>query len=333
MWEFVPSQTQWIWKDGSRYSNQTGYYNGYQSVGRPGARYGFVNWVDPKQKDTLWLFGGNGYGDSGSHLLNDLWRYIEGEGWVWIAGHSTENSGSYQGENKYPGGRERSIGWTDKDGGLWIYGGYGFGYVEYGTLDDLWRFYSNKWTWVSGSVDRDPPPAYTGSRQSPGGIVGPQTWKLLNGNVLLYGGVNNGITNNDIWEWRFDTADWKWLSGSRGQLTDGGRGEKGKTFSKNMLPSRHVGSTAIDSEGSLWLFGGMKSNYLTLYNDLWRYTQDDGWVWITGSDRFNQPNNLRDSSEITPGGRSGQVMWIDNNNNLWLFGGYDGFFLLYSSHP
>jgi hypothetical protein len=42
---------------------------------------------------------------------------------------------------------------------------------------------------------------------------------------------------------------------------------------------------------------------------------------MAGSDQFNRPSNYDGPGEITPGGRDGSAMWIDNNDNLWLFGG------------
>lgn len=42
------------------------------------------------------------------------------------------------------------------------------------------------------------------------------------------------------------------------------------------------------------------------------------WVWMGGSDKFNQPNGVN-----TPGGRTYPATWTDASGNLWLFGGSD----------
>src|SRR5690554_7110334 len=111
-----------MWQSGSNVVNQLGQYVSYEPVGVPGARYGSLSWVDPKHEDTFWMFGGIGYGASSSIYLNDLWRYRKEEGWVWIDGHSTQVYGVYTGAVKYPGGRQLSVGWTDKEGSLWLFG-------------------------------------------------------------------------------------------------------------------------------------------------------------------------------------------------------------------
>ena len=137
---------------------------------------------------------------------------------------------------------------------------------------------------------------------------------------------------NDIWEWEPTSHQWKWLNGSQGEYTLGQRGAKGEANLGNILGIRYNGNTAIDSQGSLWLFGGVSSSassnlilflsdFLGQFNDLWKYSESDDWVWMAGSDQFNQPNNYDGPGEITPGGRSYSAMWIDNNDTLWLFGG------------
>ena len=64
------------------------------------------------------------------------------------------------------------------------------------------------------------------------------------------------------------------------------------------------------------------------YNDLWRYSESEGWVWIDGSDQLNQPNEYT-GNETHPGGRYYSAMWIDKNNALWLFGGAGSGLLFY----
>ena len=66
------------------------------------------------------------------------------------------------------------------------------------------------------------------------------------------------------------------------------------------------------------------------FNDLWRYSESEGWIWIDGSDQLNIPSNY---SEIDPypGGRDGSAIWIDENDNLWIFGGYAGFIFYFNN--
>src|SRR5690554_2334859 len=165
------------------------------------------------------MFGGWGYGsDSNESLiyLNDLWRYRKGEGWVWIAGNSTQENGVYEGNVTYPGGRQLATGWTDKEGGLWLFGGFGYGASSGGMLNDLWRFFNGSWEFIGGSDTRYPPANYTESDPTPGGNYGSHVWKFPNGTVWLFGGISIDLTTlaNDIWEWEPTSHQWKWLSGS-----------------------------------------------------------------------------------------------------------------------
>src|SRR5690554_1724669 len=85
-----------------------------------------------------------------------------------------------------------------------------------------------------------------------------QAWQFPNGTVWLFGGnIVGDIIVNDIWEWDPTSCRWRWLSGEKGVPTEGQRGAKGKSNVGNILGSRHSGSTAVDSQGSLWLFGGL----------------------------------------------------------------------------
>jgi hypothetical protein len=59
-------------------------------------------------------------------------------------------------------------------------------------------------------------------------------------------------------------------------------------------------------------------------NDLWKFDGKE-WVWVSGSDQPNQngiygEKGIPDPNNI-PGGREGQVSWMDNSGNMWLFGG------------
>ncbi|MFX1451691.1 MAG: Kelch repeat-containing protein [Promethearchaeota archaeon] len=92
----------------------------------------------------------------------------------------------------------------------------------------------------------------------------------------------------------------------------------------NVPGARQYSISWIDSNDTLWLFGGWdkNANYL---NDLWKF---DGmhWTWVSGTDLTNQlgiygTKGVADSSNV-PGARNYGISWIDSNNTLWLFGGY-----------
>ena len=61
MWKY--DGNNWIWISGSNIYNQQGNYaqQGISSSSNiPGARDSSVSWID--KNNTLWLFGGNGFG-------------------------------------------------------------------------------------------------------------------------------------------------------------------------------------------------------------------------------------------------------------------------------
>jgi len=91
------------------------------------------------------------------------------------------------------------------------------------------------------------------------------------------------------------------------------------------VPGARQSAGWIDTQNNFWIFGGNgydsngNENFL---NDLWKF---DGynWTWISGS---NQIDNLGycvglSSPLNSPGARSQHNVWIDRNNNFWLFGG------------
>jgi len=78
VWMFSPSTSEWTWMAGANVADQGGTYG---SLGEPnpsnipGARQWPSSWTDAS--GNLWLFGGNGYGESNGAYgnLNDLWEY------------------------------------------------------------------------------------------------------------------------------------------------------------------------------------------------------------------------------------------------------------------
>ena len=147
LWKF--DGTNWTWVSGSDTVDQSGIYGmkGVADAGNiPGARASSRSWTD--SEGYFWLFGGSGYDSSGTRgRLNDLWKY-DGTNWTWVSGSNVEDQAGVYGSKgtaasgNNPGGRFASASWTDSDGNLWLFGGFGIdsgGDVpEY--LNDLWKF-------------------------------------------------------------------------------------------------------------------------------------------------------------------------------------------------
>jgi N-acetylneuraminic acid mutarotase len=78
LWEFSPSSGEWTWASGSTAGKANGVYGTLGAASpsnTPGARQGPNTWID--SSGNLWMFGGTGYGSSGSTsgALDDLWFF------------------------------------------------------------------------------------------------------------------------------------------------------------------------------------------------------------------------------------------------------------------
>ncbi len=139
----VSAQTnEWSWMGGSNTvdcnlplgCSELGVYGtlGVHSAGNiPGGRYGEVTWTD--KSGNFWLFSGDraGYGGVGQ---NDLWEFNPSTNqWTWVSGSNmTDQPGVYgtlgvPAAENIPGARWLGVGWTDKSGNFWEFGGFSLG--------------------------------------------------------------------------------------------------------------------------------------------------------------------------------------------------------------
>ncbi len=239
LWEFNPSTRQWAWMGGSRFINQPGVY-GYlhdpSTANIPGARDSGMAWVD--KLGEFWFFGGEGLGATKTAgAFNDLWMFDPSNlTWTWAMGSAY--GGTYGGfytnllgqggvygklgvpdPGNTPGSRTASATFTDAQGNLWLYGGYGWDSGgNMGYLDDLWEFDRTKWLWAwMGGHEIAPPPAtfstygpyrVPSSLTNPGprsGAVGftdkaGNPW--LFGGAISYGGPTTTVLYNDLFEYQ-----------------------------------------------------------------------------------------------------------------------------------
>ena len=145
LWKY--SGGEWIWMGGPNIANEPGTY-GTRGVAAPGnvppPRWGGVGWTDAA--GNFWLFGG----DAGpGYDFNDLWRYSNGE-WTWMSGsNQAVQLGAYgtQGvtaPGNVPGARDSAVGWIDRSGNLWLFGGedtLSIGLAQGGgKFNDLWKY-------------------------------------------------------------------------------------------------------------------------------------------------------------------------------------------------
>jgi N-acetylneuraminic acid mutarotase len=109
-----------------------------------------------------------------------------------------------------PGARDYLVSWTDKNGGLWLFGGAGLDSTgANGSLNDLWEFDGSSWTWVSGSNVAEQAGIYgtkgtASSSNFPGGRLGFVSWTDKTNNLWLFGGDGLDASGarsflNDLW--------------------------------------------------------------------------------------------------------------------------------------
>jgi len=264
------------------------------------------------------------------HLLAQSYVYE----WAWMAGSDTQDFSASFGwpgvygelgqfsENNRPSAREFTTSWTDKQGRLWLFGGFGSdSTVNYGDLNDLWVFDSSlgprgEWAWMSGNKTINclgcARPAVYGqlgkfaASNDPGGRIRPVSWTDRDGKLWMFGGWyvdsnNREIDLNDLWE--FDPArgihgQWAWMGGSNthpspcslgycGQA--GTYGERGQFAAMNVPGARDGASGVVDASGSLLLFGGTgfdANGTFGQLNDVWKFDPSIGslgeWAWMAG---------------------------------------------------
>ena len=203
LWKF--DGDNWTWISGDNIQDEPGIYGTKgiaDSANVPGSRYGGVSWAD--SKGNLWLFGGIGSTEiRTSGALNDLWEF-DGTNWTWVSGDKSDKRTGVYGfmgvadSNNKPGSRYGSIGWTDSEDNLWLFGGMGYNKTRPSLLNDLWKFDGTNWTWVSGKKlsgspdkENEPEPRYYSI-----------CWTDSKGNLWLFGGRKNYSDDfNDLWKY------------------------------------------------------------------------------------------------------------------------------------
>jgi N-acetylneuraminic acid mutarotase len=261
LWKYNTTTNQWTWVSASLPTsdliNQNGVYGAPSTpaaTNTPGGRQSAVGWVDAA--GNLWLFGGEGEDSAGTAngILNDLWEYnIANNQWTFVMGSSlvaTPQDGVYGGALPsigpvntasaagttgllsptpgalLPGSRRGSTAWTDANGNLWLFGGWGLdatGANGNGFLNDLWSYTPSSnpvnpgtWTWIKGSDTTNQNgsygtlkrPYFTNVNWTPGGRTGAVKWVDSQGELWLFGGQGYDSTSttgngylNDLWRY------------------------------------------------------------------------------------------------------------------------------------
>ncbi len=369
-------QGQWIYQSTSAQQSGgetscTGYIGAtgvYGTLGVPGAdnvpgsRGPAAQWTG--LNGNLWLFGGQSHVGTSCADTNDLWMYnISTKEWTWMGGSDSYPVGYQPGvygtlgkfaSTNVPGSRDRSVGWTDKSGNLWLFGGYGYDATgTQGYLNDLWEFNpsTRQWAWMGGSKVVNQRGAYgtlhvAQAGNIPGAREEASEWTDHNGNLWLFGGVGydgTGATGNlnDLWEFNVATRQWAWMTGSNTINHYGVYGTLHAPSATNTPGARGGAAAWVDAQGLFWLFGGNGEGAPTtsgLMNDLWEFNPTNlNWTWAAGNSRVGTYSGVNygfsnGSAGVygtlgtpdpgnTPGSRSAASTWTDAQGNLWLYGG------------
>jgi len=338
----------WVWMHGDNEGQKNGVY-GTQGISsplnKPGSRTLSAGWATPD--GNLWLFGGYGNNSTATGRLNDLWKYNISSGeWTWVKGDdATEVRGFYGppavgSASTRPGARSKFAAWTDRDGGLWLFGGFGKAVSNTTALplNDLWRYNpaTNRWVWMHGDSVAARPGEYgvkgvPAPNNRPGSRSNSAYWTDNQGNFWLFGGQGYGSNPattgqlNDLWKFNVATGRWIWVSGDSVVDQWGVYGVQGIANASNRPGARGLASGWADQSGNFWLFGG---EYQSAYfNDLWKYDPvNDEWTWIKG-DNTTGSNGVYGTKGVasaanTPGARNSAAVWTDQYGDFWMLGGH-----------
>ncbi|MGB0431027.1 MAG: choice-of-anchor D domain-containing protein, partial [Bacteroidia bacterium] len=330
----------WTWTGGSDTKNQSGTYGTKgtaSSSNIPSARKGSMLWK--AANGTVYLFGGKGKDGSGSSgLLNDLWKW-DGSNWTWLAGSDdADQTGTYTGSTKTPGGRFGASGYIDASGNLWLFGGLGYyDTATEGYLNDLWKWDGSNWSWEGGNNAINTKANYGTQGQAsasswPRSASESNYWLDNDGNFWLFGGRGTDDNNNtgdlnDLWVW--NGSQWAYMDGDKTRSSRGDFNSIGNATSSTEPSARRKGTQWVDENGDLYLFGGRgkDGNGATSWlSDLWKYDISAGrWTWMAGSKTGNEEGVYgtqgNTASGVYPGGRQKAVAWVDPSGNLVLYGG------------
>lgn len=124
------------------------------------------------------------------------------------------------------------------------------------------------------------------------------------------------------------TPNWTWMNGPSAVNQNGVYGDQGVAAPANTPGARTLAASASKG-GIFYVFGGVgrgASGGNGLLNDLWKFdSSSNEWTWLSGANAVNQQGVYgtqgQSSPANQPGGRSGALMWIDDDGQLWLFGG------------
>ena len=128
-----------------------------------------------------------------------------------------------------------------------------------------------------------------------------------------------------VWCPGFSQAGWwTWMKGTYPGTAVPSYGTVGVPAASNEPAGEYqVAGCWVDSKGILWQYGGGN----TRHSALWKYDPaTNQWTWMSGPNGINLPGvwgtkGVPNAANYPPALNIGFVTWVDNQDNLWLFGG------------
>lgn len=280
--------------------------------------------------------------------------------WTWIAGNDHKDQHTTQDSSQvYPGSRDGAASWCDSNATIWMFGGRGFGAKRLSsatppTLDELWSFDIKKRLWKFYPYDNktnEKPPACFGcvacSYKNKAVMFGPSStfifdmerkrWNALpndtvspkprsqpahwcdmdKGMMWMFGGTTSDKELDDFWKFSFNELQWT---------------EVKPKNNKSVIPSEcSKATTWMNPSGVLYMFGGSSSRLISSY--FWSYSPGTSqWTKLGGTTDVTKCAGKYGKMGIAskknyPGCREGASSWVDQQGDLWMFGGsgFDNF--------
>jgi PKD repeat protein len=310
MWEFDPAIGQWAWIDSSGPQNRS---NG-------------ASWVDTA--GNFWMFGGAG------GFYSDLWKYtITANQWTKMKGPTLNNVPAIhagigvEDTLNNPAACENSVGWTDANNNLWMFGG-DFFYIDnwadhiYINYSDLWKFNisTNNWTWMGDSTG------------GPSGRACFAHWSDSDHNLWLFGGsmIQSWLVNCNYCDigsfgisdlWKYDIITNQWLAKNFPP------GYHSSELSYNYPPVCTTDDTippGTDYSTACWNRGCDNFEFYGGYNYVYIHNWGGEWLLDTNMWNYNVNTNqwtLMSKGANFPANGENAISWSDNAGNPWLFGG------------
>jgi hypothetical protein len=290
LWKYNISSNMWTWMKGDSTF-------GYE---RTNAHYGIKGIEDTNNIPSYTINMDITWTDNSGDLwmvdeMGCLWRYsVQSNNWCWMNGDTIGyvNFGQQfiPSPTTTPGATSYDFThWKDSDGNIWYLYSGGSDYTN-----ELFKYYpsTNMWTWIWGDTTWETVNVHYGDTICNFDPVDEKEeitpwprretnacWIDVCDNLWVFGGTGGGggiindlvyyNTNRNIWvRAGFDTT----------VNSIGHYGTMGVSNPNNCPPNRADGLSFKDTDGNLWLFGGVGAPfpYYNYYEDMWRFGMDNG---------------------------------------------------------